>query len=86
MSSVEEVATEELVPSWFADMEFCHISPEEELDHDAAYCGHIDHIGLGGEGTTCGEYLGEAICPWCGNPTCPRCAQLSALVHALDES
>jgi hypothetical protein len=56
-------------------MELCHIGPATS---DLSYCGAP--WGSPGE---CGWYRGEAICPSCGNPTCPRCAQLSALEDAI---
>lgn len=73
---VEELVVR--VPDWLADMEFCHVGDEGE----PALCGHDDGIG---NSNTCGdEYEGEAICPTCGRPTCPRCAQLSDLEGRLD--
>jgi hypothetical protein len=32
------------------------------------------------------EYGGEAICPSCGRPTCPRCAQMAQLEEVLIDS
>lgn len=71
----------ETVPSWFADMDFCHVfAPDDPMER--LYCGAANM----GETPACeGEYDGEAICSSCGLPTCPRCAQLSALEDALDE-
>jgi hypothetical protein len=62
------------VPSWIHDMEFCHIACDDEGIY--TYCGDGD-----GDPVTCspGYYAGEAICPNCGHPTCPRCAQLADL-------
>lgn len=77
MSEATET-TIETAPAWLADMEFCHISPD---DGEAAYCGHAM-----GEQWTCGWYDGEAVCPGCGQPTCPRCAQLEAINLSLQNS
>ena len=63
-------------PVWWPDVTLCHIA---DGGADAYYCGApASNVG------ECGEYYGEAICPNCGNPTCPRCAQLDALLDALD--
>lgn len=64
-------------PTWIHDMKFCHISCDDGLTW---YCGT-----LGQDGITCTNYEGEAICPICGNPTCPRCAQLEAIDYQLGE-
>lgn len=61
------------IPEWIKDMEFCHI---RTIDQTAWLCGPPT---TGDKGPTCIDYDGEAICPTCGNPTCPRCAQLEAL-------
>lgn len=76
IQEVKEQTTE--VPSWFEDMEFCHIT---EPNSGNTFCG------AGGENgfDWCeGEYTGEAICTSCGCPTCPRCAQIAALEEAVD--
>lgn len=71
-----------VVPDWMAEMEFCHISPDE--DGIFSYCGGS---GTEGEPPDCpGEYDGEAICLGCGLPVCPRCAQLSDLEDALEDA
>lgn len=65
------------IPSWLADMEFCHVTPP---DSEKPYCGWTVITGV------CpGGYKGEAICTSCGYPTCPRCAQLEALDMVLEE-
>jgi hypothetical protein len=61
------------------EMGFCHIySYDDEI---TALCGFSDGPGQ----ITCKVYDGEAICPTCGNPTCPRCAQLEAIEYVLEE-
>jgi uncharacterized CHY-type Zn-finger protein len=66
------------IPSWLAEMEFCHLSSDEYAS--AALCGHVNR-----SATPHGEYRGEAICAVCGRPNCPRCTQLAAIEDALDE-
>lgn len=59
------------VPAWIHGMTFCHIGPEGD---ERCLCGHVSSDEF------CPSYYnGEAICPSCGNPTCPRCAQLDDL-------
>lgn len=65
------------IPGWIANMEFCHI---ENDSGNARLCGPSPDS----ERTTCKMYEGEAICPTCGLPTCPRCAQLDALEDAVN--
>lgn len=74
--STETLASQ--VPAWLADMSFCHIDDGSGV---GSLCGED-----GGPPTCEGYYDGEAICPSCGCPTCPRCAQLSALEDALGAS
>ncbi len=62
-------------PDWFKDMEFCHIGSDDTM---ACLCGYK------ASGECGGIYEGEAICPVCNCPTCPRCAQLCALEENLD--
>ena len=66
------------IPPWLSEVTFCHIL----LDDDSGY-----YCGAPGweNGPTCEDYDGEAICPSCGNPTCPCCAQLSDLEERLDD-
>jgi hypothetical protein len=64
-------------PSWLPDVQFCHI---DDGSLERAYCGDTS-----APGCTCPTYRGEAICPDCGAPTCPRCAQLCALEESLLE-
>jgi len=66
------------IPSWLAEMEFCHLSSDECVT--VALCGHVCRSTL-----PHGEYEGETLCVDCGRPTCPRCAQLAAIEDALDE-
>lgn len=70
------------IPDWIRGMEFCHIGTDDETGW---LCG-----GYGTGSTplllTCSEYNDEAICPDCGKPTCPRCAQLEALQTNLEDS
>jgi hypothetical protein len=61
------------------DMEFCHICVDETLVE--VYCGDE---GAKGTAPCQGAYEGEAICPSCGHPTCPRCAVLSDLEDRLE--
>lgn len=70
----------QLVPRWLADMEFCHILVDDDSVH---FCGRP--VEEGDLPPPCGyDYDGEAICPSCGLPTCPRCAQLSALEDQIE--
>lgn len=70
-----------VVPDWLADMEFCHVSVDDEGLF--SYCGGSN---TEGQPANCdGIYNGEAICNSCGRPVCPRCAQLSALEDELEE-
>lgn len=70
------LAEEQATVTFRAD-ELCHVTPRGE---EIAYCGYdTSHL----EGW-CADYGGEAICPSCGYPTCPRCAQLSALADSLE--
>lgn len=70
------------IPSWLADMEFCHVATGGA---DSVFCGAEPSDGewLKCEGA---GYAGEAICPNCGCPTCPRCAQLAEIAWSLDNS
>lgn len=65
------------IPEWLADMEFCHIDDGSER---RSMCGLED------DGTSMCPvfYTGLALCEHCGNPTCPRCAQLMALEDSLE--
>lgn len=56
-------------------IELCHIDDGSDV---RALCGFVD-----GWAPPCPEYDGEAICPRCGRPTCPRCAQRAALAEQL---
>lgn len=77
MIDVTELPELTKIPEWIVGMEFCHID-----DGSGEHC----YCGAGGTGpSTCEAFDGEAICPQCGLPTCPRCAQLSALEELLDE-
>lgn len=76
---MEEVLEEGEIPPWIKDIEFCHISDEG----GNLFCGSQNDDG----GPTCyPEYDGEALCPGCGNPTCPRCAQIAALEETLEST
>lgn len=78
MSAVEHEVKE--VPAWWHDMDFCHVS---NWGSDETLCGD----GRGAMIPSCpGEYAGEAVCDSCGNPTCPRCAQLAEMEWKLDET
>lgn len=70
------------VPS-IEDMVFCHLVPPwDETTGMRALCGATP--GDFQESVTCdGTYAGEAICPGCGHPTCPRCAVLSDIEERL---
>jgi hypothetical protein len=69
ITEINPVAT----PIWLVGMEFCHVMPEKG---NIAFCGEA----CGPETPPCPiPYDGEALCPSCGCPTCPRCAQLEAL-------
>lgn len=72
------VQTPKEIPAWLADMDFCciYISDTDERN----LCGSP----ITGKGSHATEYDGEAICSECGKPTCPRCAQLSALEDAFE--
>ena len=76
--SEHAVSVERQIPAWLADMEFCHI---DDGSGEHAYC--LDPS-ADGEITCDSFYEGAAICPTCGRPTCPRCAQLSALEDEMD--
>lgn len=79
--SAELQETPNAIPEWIGDMEFCHVTP---WDSDEVYCGDER---VSQNDTWCpGEYNGEAICDACGRPTCPRCAQLSALDDAISDA
>lgn len=65
-------AEEQAIVTFRAD-ELCHVCAADGTE--IAFCGYdTSHI----EGW-CADYDGEAICPSCGCPTCPRCAQLSVM-------
>lgn len=57
------------------DDELCHIVDS----NDRSYCGYVIYE------PPHGEFGGEAVCPVCGRPTCPRCAQLYSLDDALED-
>lgn len=61
-----------------ASMKLCHVCP---FDSETPYCG-----AGGGTVGACDDYDGEAICPTCGRPTCPRCAQLCDLDDRLEDA
>jgi hypothetical protein len=65
-----------VIPSWWKDVTLCHIN---EGDSGKAFCG-----ALLGKISCPTEYDGSALCADCGNPTCPRCAQLEALDYELE--
>jgi hypothetical protein len=75
---VEEVAQQP--PQWMSEIELCHIVANDEPQ---TFCGLDCGDGNGGGLTPCGYYEGQAICPGCGRPTCPRCAQLASLADRL---
>jgi hypothetical protein len=75
---VKDKITEVL--EWFREMKFCHIHIGDHDNNGTAYCGVS-----GLRNFSCRDYDGEAICPDCGNPTCPRCAQLSELEDRMEE-
>lgn len=69
------------IPSWLADMKFCHICMDGS---GYTYCGGADDEG---QPVSCpGLYDGEAICNGCGLVNCPRCVQLCALEDELKEA
>lgn len=68
------------VPPWIDGMKFCHIGATNPQPGDRPLCG-APYVTADG---SCGDYEGEAICPTCGNPTCPRCAQLEAFEQELE--
>lgn len=57
------------------DLEFCHVLLDDESAH---MCGR-PYFGE----PLCPDFDGEAICPGCGLPTCPRCAVLDDLEDRL---
>lgn len=76
---VEALNPDFVIPEWLKNMEFCHIDDGTET---RSICGHDTTIPI-----TCNTiYDGEAICPDCGLPTCPRCAQLEALEYELENT
>lgn len=77
MSSVE--TTTRPIPAWLADMEFCHV---DDGSGARAMCGANDDTWE----ECSADYDGEALCPACGWPTCPRCAQLCGLEELLEAS
>lgn len=74
MIQVTELPELTEIPEWIIGMTLCHIS----YDNRVSLCGTIR------EGMfDCGYYDNEPICPTCGNPTCPRCAQLCDIMDNL---
>lgn len=65
------------VPKWMEEIDFCHI---DDGSGKRTYCDAWD---VGVDEWCDGEYDGEAVCPSCGSPTCPRCAQLEAIECSL---
>ena len=57
------------------DDQLCHIVD----DIDRTYCGAPVPREIHG------TFRGEAVCPVCGSPTCPRCIQLLYLDLQLDD-
>jgi len=76
---IEEVTHERAFASNDGRDSFCHI-----LDGSGTrfYCGRAHPTGR----CSCGEYLGEGICPVCGQVTCPQCAVLADLDERIGKT
>lgn len=57
---------------------FCHIDDGSDIRF---FCGKLNEGGR----YLCKPYMGEAICPSCGNPTCPACAVMADLDERLED-